>query len=147
MLGTYEYSDFPMDEAVFGVKPGEHIPGSVLHEYLEKYAQHFGIASKIRFDAKVESAEQIAGKGWAVRVVQGVSNHCLNTRKLIVATGMTSTPYLPEISGSESFGVPLFHCRDLPQYQDNLLVKAITWWSLEEPNLRGMQPMLVRLLD
>jgi len=27
MLGTYEYSDFPMDEATYGVKPGEHIPG------------------------------------------------------------------------------------------------------------------------
>ncbi|OCL02531.1 hypothetical protein AOQ84DRAFT_268633, partial [Glonium stellatum] len=34
MLGTYEYPDFPMDSATFGVQPGEHIPGPVVHQYL-----------------------------------------------------------------------------------------------------------------
>ena len=33
MLGTYEFSDFPMDPKLFSVKPGEHIPGAVMNEY------------------------------------------------------------------------------------------------------------------
>ncbi len=56
MLGTYEYPDFPLDSETFGVKPGEHIPGTVLHEYLTKYAEKFGILDKIRCNSKVVTA-------------------------------------------------------------------------------------------
>lgn len=38
MLGTYDYPEFPMDEATFG----EHIPGRVLHDYVTRNADRFG---------------------------------------------------------------------------------------------------------
>lgn len=43
------------------------------------------------------------------------------TQKLIVATGLTSEPYLPSFKGQESFGVPLFHVRDLKPYETKVL--------------------------
>lgn len=57
MLGMYEYSDFPMDEATFGVAPGQHIPGTVVHSYLTKYAEHFGVYGRICFNTLVETVE------------------------------------------------------------------------------------------
>lgn len=116
MLGTYEFSDFPMDTATYGVKAGEHIPGAVIHRYLKDYAEKTGVYSKIQFETKVVSAEQVGGgEGWLLSVTKGFSDEdALKTsqvlaRKLVVATGVTSDPFLPRFSGSESFGVPLFH--------------------------------------
>ena len=43
ILGTFEYSDFPVDTDTYWVEPGEHVPGSVIHRYFTDYAQHFGM--------------------------------------------------------------------------------------------------------
>lgn len=126
MLGTYEFSDLPMDTATYGVKAGEHISGDVIHRYLEDYARKFGIYSKIRFETKVLSAEQVSGSGWLLTVRKGFSNKdALKTseilaKKLIVATGVTSDPFLPRFSGSESFGAPLFHTGDFKEHAGTL---------------------------
>ncbi|KAJ5787857.1 hypothetical protein N7457_002847 [Penicillium paradoxum] len=121
MLGTYEYSDFPMDEATFGVKPGEHIPGHVIHQYLTAYAQHFGFTECIRLDHRVESARHNPNGTWQLSVSHGGDTKTIGSKKMIVATGTTSQAYLPTFEGQESFGAPLFHCRDLLQYQDAVL--------------------------
>lgn len=126
MLGTYQYSDFPMDTATYGIKPGEHISGEVVHRYLKDYAQKVGIYSKIQFETKVLSAEQVSGSGWLLTVKKGFSDKdALKTnevlaKKLIVATGVTSDPFLPRFSGSESFGAPLFHTSDLNEHAGTL---------------------------
>ena len=122
VLGMYEYSDYPMDTATYGVKPEEHIPGKVMHRYLKNYAEHFGFYNKIRFNSKVESAEHLNSGGWSINTVQtsrsSASNHesQLFTSKLIVATGLTSNPFIPEINGSGSFEAPIFHSKDLLKY-------------------------------
>jgi cation diffusion facilitator CzcD-associated flavoprotein CzcO len=113
MVGTYEYSDLPMDEKTWGVKPGEHIPGKVVHDYLTRYAEKFGVLPHIRFNAKVESAERGEKGGWLLNVGQQGS---ILAKKLIVATGMTSQEFVPTFQGQESFGVPLFHSKDFSQH-------------------------------
>ncbi|KFY78634.1 hypothetical protein V499_02260 [Pseudogymnoascus sp. VKM F-103] len=126
MLGTYEFSDLPMDTATYGIKAGEHISGEVVHRYLKDYARKFGIYSKIRFQTKVLSAEQAGGEGWLLTVTKGFSDKdALKTsevlaKKLIVATGVTSDPFLPRFSGSESFGAPLFHTGDFKEHAGTL---------------------------
>ncbi|RDW71020.1 hypothetical protein BP6252_07583 [Coleophoma cylindrospora] len=124
LKGTYEYSDFPMDEARFGVRHGQHIPGAVTHRYLTEYAQHFGFFDKIRVSTKVQAAEKTE-KGWKLTVIStenesnaqnGSAAKFLLTAKLIVATGLTSEAKLPAFSGSESFGRPLFHSREFLDY-------------------------------
>ena len=126
LLGTYEYSDFPMATETYGVKPGEHIPGDIVHQYLKDYAQKFGVYEKIRFETKVDSAEHKNDGGWLLTVSKGVSDRQAHERsqvftaKLIVATGMTSELFLPDFLGNESFGAPLFHSKDFLDYARTL---------------------------
>lgn len=122
MLGTYEFPDFPMDTETFGVKPGEFIPGDVMHRYLTKYAEKFDILDKIRYQCKVLVAEHQDGAegGWVLTVESGSSQCRIATRKLIMATGFTSDPFLPHFEGQEEFGVPLFHGKDFLQHADTL---------------------------
>ncbi|KAF7712412.1 Uncharacterized protein PECH_004339 [Penicillium ucsense] len=117
MLGTYEYSDFPMDEATFGVKPGEHIPGHTIQRYLEAYAQHFGFMDRIRLNHRVESAHHNLDGTWEVKVQQDGDATTIHTQKLIVATGITSQAYLPTFEGQGDFAAPVFHCADLRHYE------------------------------
>ncbi|CAG8918448.1 unnamed protein product [Penicillium salamii] len=121
MLGTYEFSDFPMDEATFGVKPGQHIPGHVIQRYLEAYSERFGFAQDIRLGHRVESAYHNLNGTWKLTVSHGAETTIIEAKKMIVATGITSQAYLPPFEGQESFNAPIFHCRDLLQYQDAVL--------------------------
>lgn len=125
MLGTYEYSDFPMDTQTYGVKPGEHIPGHVVHRYLTNYAETFGIYNKIQFNTKVESAEHKESGGWVLTVsrdtADGNTQHSrISTSKLIIATGLTSEAFIPKFDGSEEFEPPLFHSKHFLKYADSL---------------------------
>lgn len=108
MVGTYENPDYPMDEATWGVKPGEHIPAQVLHDYLTAFAKKFGVLERTRFNSRVERVERGKNGGWKL-TVGGEKGSVVVARKLIVATGMTSQPFLPKFEGQEEFGKPLFH--------------------------------------
>ncbi|KAL2022824.1 hypothetical protein VTK56DRAFT_4355 [Thermocarpiscus australiensis] len=130
MLGTFEYPDFPMDSETFGVRPGEHIPGTVMYEYLTKYAKEFGILNKIRCRSVVLSAEHQAGTegGWILTVQNGDNmQHQIFARKLIISAGLTSEPFLPHIEGQEEFGAPIFHSRDFVKHAHTLdSAKSVT---------------------
>ncbi|KAK3385718.1 hypothetical protein B0H63DRAFT_186939 [Podospora didyma] len=130
-LGTYEFPDFPMDTARFGVKTREHIPGEVVHEYLKAYAAEFGIADKIRFNTKVVSAEHqdTADGGWILTVAN--TKHGGTTRifarRLIIATGLNSEPFMPHFKGQETFGGKIFHSKEFKQHSDTLkTAKSVT---------------------
>lgn len=124
ILGTYEFSDFPMKGATFGVKPGEHIPADAIQKYLEAYSRHFGFADKIRLDHRVESAQHNLDGTWLLQVSHGSGTTMIQARKMIVATGITSQAYMPTFEGQESFNAPIFHCRDLLQHQDAILQRG-----------------------
>jgi Pyridine nucleotide-disulphide oxidoreductase len=119
LLGTYEYSDFPMDQS-YGVKPGQAIPASVLHSYLTNYAAKFGVLERIRFKTKVETAEKKEGQGWLLKVSSGCESGEIWTEKLIVATGLTSEPFMPAFEGSDNFDPPMFHSRDFRHHAESL---------------------------
>ncbi|KAJ5612089.1 hypothetical protein N7510_005283 [Penicillium lagena] len=120
MLGTYEFSDFPMDEKTFDVHTGQHIPGEVIQQYMEAYAAHFDFADRIRLEHRVESARHNLDGTWQLAMLHGGKTTIIETTKLIVATGITSQAYLPTFSGQASFGAPLFHCRDLLQNETKI---------------------------
>jgi cation diffusion facilitator CzcD-associated flavoprotein CzcO len=123
MLGTYEYPDFPMDTKRYGVQPGQFIPGAVLHQYLTDFAKHFSVYEKIQFGRKVNSAKKLPeGAGWELEVLDldsGISGR-LTTAKLVVATGMTSEPFVPLIPGSENFSGSIFHVKEFAQRADTV---------------------------
>ena len=118
MLGTYEYSDFPMDETTYGVKPGEHIPGLIIHRYLTDYARRFGVLQRLKFNTKVVSAQPIEDAGWLLKTSS--ESRTFRTKKLIVATGLTSEPYVPQLPGMQDFQGPLFHVRDFAKNSDTI---------------------------
>ncbi|KAJ5166098.1 uncharacterized protein N7482_004879 [Penicillium canariense] len=121
LLGTYEFSDFPMDEATFGVKPGQHIPGEIIQRYLEAYAERFGFRDRIRLGHRVETAQHHLDGTWQLKVSHEEKLALIDTKKLIIATGVTSQAYLPTFDGQDAFGAPIFHCRDMLQHEANVL--------------------------
>lgn len=134
MVGSYEYPDFPMSEDVYGVKQGSHIPGAVLHRYLTDFANKYRVLQRIQFHTKVDNVEALRGAesdggavvsgeitGWKLTVTgpddngdssSSSSQRTLTTAKLILATGLTSTPNFPQYPGAETFGQPFFHAKD-----------------------------------
>ncbi|KAL4795198.1 hypothetical protein BDV19DRAFT_399040 [Aspergillus venezuelensis] len=147
---SYVYSDFPIEKAptVPGlVMPGEHMSGRAVHKYLKAYADHFGVHERVRFNCTVESveyrdAEEVGagegeGKVWIVQCTTAAAGAggrgpahadaeregCVSrwtTRKLILATGLTSQPRIPMFDGQGSFGAPLFHVKEFAHYQNIL---------------------------
>jgi hypothetical protein len=125
MLGTYEFSDFPMTEERFGVKPGQHIPGQVVHEYLRQYAEEFDLLQTIRLRCKVHTAKMKETGQWELTTLaDAVSDTppkegCILADKLILATGLTSDPFMPRLEGSSDFDAPLFHVKDFRKQADS----------------------------
>ncbi|MCJ1308030.1 hypothetical protein MMC25_001680 [Agyrium rufum] len=126
--GTYEFSDFPMDEETFGVSPGQHVPGPVVHKYLLKYAEQHDILRRIRFRWTVNSVERKEDRSWLIRTsktaehpentVEQAQYRAISSPKLVFATGLTSQPFLPTFNGSETFNAPIFHVKDMRRYTD-----------------------------
>lgn len=130
MLGTYEYPDFPMESKRFHIKPGQHIPGETISVYLKAYADKFGITDKIRSCHKVIVAEhqETSEGGWFLTVADSKDEKVrVFARRLIIATGLTSEPWLPHFDGQESFGGRIFHGKYFQQNADTLeTAKTVT---------------------
>jgi cation diffusion facilitator CzcD-associated flavoprotein CzcO len=121
LWGTYEYPDFPMTTARFGVEEGSHVPGTVVHEYLKAYAAEFCIAERIQLRTKVLSAEHQDEGGWILTIASESSEKKrIVARRLIVATGLTSDAFLPHFEGQETFGGRIFHGKHFQQNRDTL---------------------------
>lgn len=116
--GTYENPDFPMTPEAFGVKPGEHIPGTVIHKYLDQFAKKFGVLEKIRFSTKVDVVEKDGDDKWLISITEPGNEEESKTivaNKLILATGLTGNPNMPDIPGASTFGGPVYHAKEFLQ--------------------------------
>ena len=126
LYDTYEYPDYPMSFDRYGVKAGEHIPGMVLHQYLTDFAKKFGVFDRTHFHTKVESVKPSATGGWTLSCTPTSSEEdrpassTVSTKKLILATGLTSTPNTPTYEGRETFGGLIFHARDFCKHGDTI---------------------------
>lgn len=135
VVGTYEFSDFPMVAKEYGLEPGQHIPGKVVNSYLCDFCDAFGLTSRIRFGTKVDSATLLPNEEWQVgfttttkpaageyEIVNGDPpatagtqekwSGTLTASKLVLATGLTSEPFIPRLPGRETFNGPVFHAKD-----------------------------------
>ena len=145
LRGTYEYTDLPMDDS-FGVKQDEHIPGKILHEYLDNYAKEFDLKRRIQLHTKVKVAEKIQD-GWDLQLEDVTSKgHILNGEnkaahsvpaqwhiscaKLVVATGLMSVPKPIYFKGLENFTGPVFNFADYaleaPKIYEHDAIKNVT---------------------
>ncbi|KAH8729899.1 putative dimethylaniline monooxygenase [Ilyonectria robusta] len=122
LWGSYEYADLPMSEDIYGVKPGEHIPGAILHRYLTDFAKKFGVFERTKFNTKVDGVKATDDGGWEIEVSAkaGGAQETFQTKKLIVATGLTSQPNMPSYPGQETFTSRLFHAKDFCTQSDTV---------------------------
>ncbi|KAI1359953.1 FAD/NAD(P)-binding domain-containing protein [Xylaria arbuscula] len=131
LLGTYEYPDFPMSCDSFPVKSGEHITGGAINTYFKAYAAHFDIEKFIHLETRVLSAEhqETTDGGWILTLsnAQNANNESkIFARRLIIATGLTSEPFIPQFKGQEHFDGKLFHSKYFRQNRDTLTAKTVT---------------------
>ncbi|KAK4960228.1 hypothetical protein LTR10_003121 [Elasticomyces elasticus] len=121
LKGMLELPDYPLHDG-FGVKEGEYLPGTVVHDYLAEYAKHWNIYDRIRFESKALQAEQLPdGEGWHLSVSGPGGPYMLTTKKLIVATGLTSQPRALHVKGQESYEAPIVNTASLAQHGPELL--------------------------
>ncbi|PMD44897.1 FAD/NAD(P)-binding domain-containing protein [Hyaloscypha variabilis F] len=128
ILGSYENPDFPMTVEKFGVKPGEHIPGTVVHQYMTDFAKTFDIWRRIRFRTKVEEIQQVENGKWILKLTTFRSTNgegtmetkSITADKVVIATGVTGNPNMPDITGADTFDAPLFHAKDFLQNKELL---------------------------
>ena len=118
LIGSYEFGDFPMHSEQYGMKSGQHIPGAVVHEYLSRFAIHFNLWSRLRLEKRVESAELRKDGEWLLSISStgagsDLSEWSVVTKRLVIATGLTSEPFVPQFSGQKTFQRNILHSREL----------------------------------
>lgn len=119
----FDYSDFPMDE-VLGIDKWADLPAEKVHEYLELYVDKFDLRTRLKLGTRVIAVEKQEGSEgenmWTVDVeTTGVESERSGVRevlrcdKLIVATGTSSTPSLPQGVDWKSFEGPVMHSKEV----------------------------------
>ena len=118
---VFDYSDFPMHEEV-GVDKWADLPGEKVHEYLERYVDKFGLRKYCRLNTKVvhvERDEEKVDGVWKVEIEVQKEFEDYTVReflvcdKLIVATGVTSTPNIPQGLNYDAYAGPVMHSREV----------------------------------
>jgi cation diffusion facilitator CzcD-associated flavoprotein CzcO len=94
---TYAYSDRRMDDAY-----AEAPAGAEVREYLQGFARDNGLEQLIRLQTRVGEAEPVDG-GWTFKTFgpNGVGRETVDW--LVVANGLCSMPYVPEVEGRNEF--------------------------------------------
>jgi hypothetical protein len=104
----------------------DHIPGEHVNEYLYTFAREFNLEDHIRFGCRVKSAVDLGEAGWSLTVdhqhkldMSPAATVC-HAKKLIVATGLTSEPFMPLMEGKDLFKAPVYHTSELAKAEDGL---------------------------
>ena len=122
LRGGCDFGDFPLDDR-FGIPQGQHITGEAMHEYLKAYAKQFDVFRRIDFETEVLEVSRLEStQGWNVKARTPVGEQHMQTKKLIIATGVTNRPHKPLISGAEEFDGPILHSAELGK-QAGVIVK------------------------
>ncbi|KAL7273304.1 hypothetical protein RUND412_003847 [Rhizina undulata] len=118
-LGMIEFSDVRM-------KPSpnqfhDYVPAQHVYEYLQEYCKNHSyngksIMDRIMFEARVTNIQKF-GRAWKVSTDRG---DIFTADKLMLATGITSKPFIPTFP-NENFTPPTLHSKDLARYAPSFL--------------------------
>ena len=119
-----------------------------MHEYLQRYAAKWDLHRRIEFETYVEEISRTeSGDGWSIRIKRADgSQDDYQTKKLIVATGITNRPHHPQLPDTSSYGCPIVHSSSLGKQADHLresLVRAIVsaLYATPEPLQNDLQKL------
>lgn len=94
-----------------------YISSQTIHNYLQSFAEDHDLVRRIPLPQKVAKANKIGGK-WALTLNDGASQ--ASGAKLIVATGVMSSPYVPEFP-QKGFHKPILYSSELGKYISSLI--------------------------
>ncbi len=117
--GLFEYSCYPMKKE--GLTPDRYISGQTIHDYLVSFAQEFRLMEMIQLDTRVTKVDKLEGKtqGWRLWSLVGGKETILETSKLVVASGVSSGPYMPTFPRS-SWTKPIIHSSEIGSKMDEI---------------------------
>lgn len=107
---TYAFSDYPYPATADDFPSAEQV-----RSYLQSYADHFGLRSRIRFSTEVLS---VSAAGWpgasrtfnvAIQTAGGKTPETLQFDYVVVCNGVFSTPKIPHVVGQELFEGTVLH--------------------------------------
>jgi cation diffusion facilitator CzcD-associated flavoprotein CzcO len=120
--------------------PGAHITGEGMYQYLAQYAEKWDITRRIDFETTVDEVTRLADSsdGWrlSVRKANTVQPTILETKQLIVATGVTYRPHRPLLPSAKpgdsspmtanptTFNAPIVHSIELGKQVHHVISKA-----------------------
>lgn len=101
---TTEFAEFPMDsDADY---PGHR----TLVAYFRRFADHFGLTEKFRFDTRVTAVERLSDGGWMLRAEGPHGPVAKRYDGVILANGTLAEPNIPSFRGE--FTGELLHTSD-----------------------------------
>ena len=102
----------------------DHIPGEHVNQYLHDYVKRFHLMKHMRFNTSVELAVDNGSLGWTLtfadRSLGEEVETIVKTLKLIVATGLTSEPFMPRLEGRDLFDAPVYHTSEFAKAENGL---------------------------
>lgn len=119
-IGALEISSHPLQN---GTPTAEkYIRGEDVAEYLHTLAEKYDLYERIRYNSSVTAiARDPLTWEWRLKVVKADGSvEEESCEKLIMATGMTSTPFTPTDIPVTNPTMKLIHCGDLGEYQNYL---------------------------
>ncbi|KAF2646747.1 FAD/NAD(P)-binding domain-containing protein [Massarina eburnea CBS 473.64] len=122
-FGTFEFGEHPMSTEGFSLAD-DHIPGEHVNGYLQSYVEEFDLSQYLQFNTVVDTAVDEGDAGWTVTVTkkdgENETSTTMKTARLIVATGLTSEPSMPDLAGRSSFGAPVYHTSEFAKAENGL---------------------------
>lgn len=105
----YEFPDFPHAPETPDFTPGEQVQA-----YLERYARHFGVWPRIRFDTCVSGMRRDGESNWALTLESAGASREERFDFVVVCTGLFSNrPHLPAFPGQAAFEGEVMHISSL----------------------------------
>ena len=96
-----------------GLTPDRYISGETIHRYLNDFARDQGLVDRVRLQTRVTKIERMSEGRLRWRLtIDDKTDGSLETSKLIVASGVTSEAYVPNIPRS-NFTKPVIHSGQL----------------------------------
>ena len=100
---TYAFSDHPFPRAA-----GDFPSAAEMRNYLQSYAERFGVLARIRVGTEVVKVAQ-QGARWKVTIRAGEREEDLDFDYVVVCNGVFSLPSIPAVEGMEGFTGRIVH--------------------------------------
>ena len=101
-----------------GLTKDRYISGKTIHDYLQSFVQDHDLVRRTRLRTTVTNARKI-GEKWILTLGNDDAAR-VSATKLIVATGVTSGPYVPNFP-KEGFEKPIIHSAQIGPQMEYLI--------------------------